>query len=77
MVGCDRASSRQGEEDSQIQEEAGRMKQIKAWLSIGLVGCKRETLLEIDDEADDDDIEEAVKDWAMGRFVYGWKPVEK
>lgn len=42
------------------------MKRIKVSVSIGLQGCEFESEIEVEDGASKEDIEEQVREWALG-----------
>jgi hypothetical protein len=48
---------------------------VKVGCSIGLQGCRIEDEIEVDDNATQEDIEQQVKEWAMGHFDY-WSDAE-
>ena len=52
------------------------MKRIKVYLEMGLVGCRHDGTLEIDDAATEEDIEEEVRQWAMEHITFGHYEVE-
>lgn len=47
---------------------------IKAFVSMGLVGCKREEIIEVEE---DDDIDEAVREWMFNEIEWSWEKVEE
>jgi hypothetical protein len=55
---------------------------IKAYVSIGLVGCTREATIDVPDEdldgasdAESESIcDEYTKEWALDHCEWGWKP---
>ena len=55
------------------------MKTITVYVSIGLVGCKRECKIEVDDDATPDEIEEAAQEALWSLIEWGWRdePKEK
>lgn len=50
------------------------MIKIKAFVSMGLVGCKREEIIEVEN---DDDIDEAVREWMFNEIEWSWEKVEE
>lgn len=48
------------------------MKTIRWELSIGLVGCRVRGTIEMESDASDDEIEEAVRDAVMERCEWTW-----
>lgn len=48
------------------------MKQITVYLDIGLVGCKREKTIEIEDDTPDDEIEEIAQETMFNMMEWGW-----
>jgi hypothetical protein len=51
-----------------------QMRKIRCHLSIGLVGCKRETVIEVEADLSDDDINDVVREWVDERIEWDWKP---
>jgi hypothetical protein len=52
------------------------MRKIEAYLSVGLVGCKRNEIFEVEDDATDEEIEEIIKEWVYELVEWGWQTVE-
>ena len=50
---------------------------IKVYVTIGLVGCRREVELDIEDDMTDDEIEELARDTMFEIIEWGWKRVEE
>lgn len=48
---------------------------IKVWSETGLVGGDREEIIEVDDDATADQIEEEAREWFFNYHSYGWKIV--
>jgi hypothetical protein len=51
----------------------GEMRTIVCTLSIGYPGATREDVLTIPDTYSDDEIEDAVSDWAHNYIEWNWK----
>lgn len=49
------------------------MKEIKAYLTIGYPAAQRRELIEMEDDATGEEIDEAVKEWAWEYIEYGWR----
>lgn len=43
---------------------------------MGLVGCKRQEIIDVDDDATDEEIDEIAKDWLFSSVEWSWKKVE-
>lgn len=50
---------------------------VKAYVTMGLVGCKREEILDLDDDLSDEDIDESVKEWMFNVIEWSWKKQEE
>ena len=51
---------------------------VTGYVSIGLVGCKREFSVEVEDDCTDDEIDEVVRDRMFADIIdWGWKKKEK
>lgn len=50
------------------------MKTIIVTVSNGLVGCKKESKIEVDDDATDDEIEEHAREEMFNMIEWGWHP---
>ena len=48
------------------------MRKIYASLGIGISNASQNDELEVDDDATDEEIDEAVRDWANNYIDYGW-----
>lgn len=49
------------------------MKVINGYVSVGLVGCRKEFKFEVEDDTSDDDIEELARDEMFNCIEWGWK----
>lgn len=49
---------------------------VKVWLSIGFPQAAHADVLEIDDDATDDEIEEEVRDWKDSLTEWGWSRLD-
>lgn len=51
---------------------------IKIWVSIGLVGCRRTTVVDVDPGMSNEAIDDLVKEIVFGEemVTYGWHQVE-
>lgn len=54
-------------------EDDDVMVQYKFTLGIGIVGCNREEVVEIESYATDDEIEEVYQEWRNQFLTGGWK----
>jgi hypothetical protein len=52
------------------------MKKFRAWLTIGFAGAEREEIFEYPDEANEEEIEEDIKEWAFNYIDWGFAPIE-
>jgi hypothetical protein len=51
---------------------------IEITVSLGLVGCKRTTTIEVDEDATEDEIEELARDAMLdGLIEWSWRPVDR
>lgn len=50
---------------------------IRVHMSNGLVGCQRETFIDVDDDCEDSDIEEMSRYALWDMIEWGWERVEK
>lgn len=48
------------------------MRKIECVLETGYVGGTRKAVIEVEDDATDDEIDEAVRDWALNYVSWGW-----
>lgn len=48
------------------------MRKIHCVLETGFVGTKREGVIEVEDDATEEDIEAAVQEWALNFVSWGW-----
>lgn len=48
------------------------MKKIRMFLNTGFVGCKRSEVVEFEDEATEEEIDEYCKEWMHEHIEYGW-----
>lgn len=62
--------------ESNAEKESGEMKQVKVGCSMGLSGCRKEDVLELEDDATDDEIEQAAREWAFGNFEWWYETDE-
>jgi len=46
---------------------------ITVYVELGLVGCRRESTIEVDDDAMDDEIEEMARDEMFNMIEWGWR----
>lgn len=46
--------------------------QIRVYVQLGLVGCKRETTIEVEDDSSPEDIEEQARDAMLELIEWGW-----
>lgn len=51
------------------------MIRIKVGVSIGLQGCKIEDEIEVEDEASVEEVEEVVREWALGHVDWWYDKV--
>lgn len=49
------------------------MKTIEIHVSIGLVGCRRTTTIEVEDDATDDEIEEVARESMFELVEWSWR----
>jgi len=49
---------------------------IKVWCDNGMAGGERNDVIEVDDDATDEDIEIAVREWFFNFHEYGWEKVK-
>lgn len=49
---------------------------IKVFVSLGLVGCRVEDEIEIEDDLSDLDIEEVVREWKDEQVEWSWRRKE-
>lgn len=49
---------------------------VKAYVNTGFVGCRHEEVLEFEDDATDEEIEEWVREWMYDRIEWGWSKEE-
>lgn len=47
-------------------------RKVKFCVSIGLVGCKRELIVEVDDDASDEELSQMVVEWALSNVLETW-----
>lgn len=52
------------------------MRQIAVHLSIGYSGANHEDVLEVEDDATDEEIEQEVQAWASNYIEMWWEPVK-
>ena len=53
------------------------MKTIEVTVSIGLVGCKRSSTIEVEDDMTDDEIEEEAREAMFNLIEWGWSWVDE
>ena len=53
-------------------ESGQTMKRVKAGMDISISGCKKQVVLDFDDDATEDEIEESVRQWAMDELDIWW-----
>jgi hypothetical protein len=59
--------------------EEGRnenMRKVRFTLSMNLVGCKREEIVEFDDDMTDEEIQEQYEQWREEQLDGGWEEVD-
>ena len=49
---------------------------VKIWSKFGLVGCEREEVIEVDDNATDEEIEQEWQEWAYQYMDGGWEKIK-
>ncbi len=47
------------------------MKKIKVYLTIGLATCRHDDVIEVEDDATQEDIDQAVHEWAHNYIDFG------
>lgn len=47
------------------------MKEIKVYLTIGYPTAMHRDMIEVEDDADEEEIDEAIREWAMNYVEYG------
>jgi hypothetical protein len=52
-------------------------KEIKVYVAMGLVGCRRERTITVDADMTDDEIEDVARDTMFDIIEWGWCPVEE
>ena len=57
-------------------ERMGKMRKIKAHCGIGYVGAEHEEEFEFEDDATEDEISEAVKEWAEQYLEIWWNELK-
>lgn len=50
---------------------------ITVTVSIGLVGCKKTSVIEVEDGSDDEAIEESAKDEMFNMIEWGWRRADE
>jgi hypothetical protein len=53
------------------------VKTIEVTVSIGLVGCKRSSTIEVEDDMTDDEIEEEAREAMFNLIEWGWSWVDE
>lgn len=53
------------------------MKKLKFYVSTGFVGSKREEIVEVEDNATDDEIQEEFNLWMWENISAGWLDIEE
>lgn len=53
------------------------MKQIKVTVTLGLVGCKREEIIEVEADLSEEEISEIAEETLFSMIEWGWTGVEK
>jgi hypothetical protein len=53
-----------------------RVRKIEFTISLGLVGCKRNEVIEFDDDTTDEEIQQAYTDWMYDQIDGGWEDIE-
>lgn len=53
------------------------MKTLTVYVSVGLVGCKRECQIEVEDDSTDEEIEEAAREALWTMIEWGWRGPKK
>lgn len=48
-------------------------RKIKWWLGTGYVGCDHDGVIEVDDDADDEDIDDLVRSEVYENISWGWE----
>lgn len=53
------------------------MKKIKAYANYGFVGTNREKIIEVDDDATEEEINELIWEWAADYVYTDWEEVKE
>lgn len=53
-----------------------KVRKIKFTISLGLVGCSREDVIEFEDDTTEEEIQEAYEDWRLEQLDGGWEEIE-
>lgn len=53
------------------------MRLIKVSVSLGLVGCRKESTIEVEDDCDRDEIEQMAREEMFTMIEWGWSPFDE
>lgn len=49
---------------------------VEVYVSVGLVGCRRKVVVEVEDDMTDEEIEEAATETLHSMIEWGWRKVD-